>query len=125
MIIVLIHWKIIPNKVDEFLEFWRKTAVVQDRRGLIGEFLSEAYSTVEYSWITWQLTGSYGKYHSFINVGLWNNAEDFHEQIGRYFESSSGKREFEYEPRIRTVLGPRCWRVGDSSLPQHDSSGVL
>ena len=39
MIIVIIHWKIKPEqeKVEEFLEFWRKAALVGDRTGLIGE----------------------------------------------------------------------------------------
>ena len=92
MIIVLIHWKIKPKKkmVEKFLKFWRKSAVVEDRRGLIGEFLSEALSTAEYSWITWQLTGCEGKYRSFINVGYWNSAAEFHAQIGKYFETSAG-----------------------------------
>ena len=71
MIIVLIHWKIKPDQemVDKFLQFWRQSAVVDDRRGLVGEFLTEAHSTSEYTWITWQLTGCEGKYRSFINVG--------------------------------------------------------
>ena len=74
MIIVLIHWKIKPDQemVDEFLQFWRQTALIDDRRGLIGEFLTEAHSTAEYGWITWQLTGCEGEYRSFINVGYWN-----------------------------------------------------
>ena len=35
MIIVIIHWKIklVQEKVEEFLEFWRKTALVGDRTG--------------------------------------------------------------------------------------------
>ena len=48
MVIVFIHWKIIPNKVDNFLEYWRKTAIVENRDGLIGEFLSEPHSPAEY-----------------------------------------------------------------------------
>ena len=127
MIIALIHWKIKPEQemVDSFLDFWRKTAVVNDRSGLIGEFLTEAHSTAEYSWITWHLTGCEGKYRSFINVAYWNSAEDFYAQIGKLFETSTGTKEFEAEPRVRTVLKPNCWRMGDSTLPIHDSGGVL
>lgn len=127
MVIVLIHWKIKPEPkmVDMFLDFWRTKAVVDDRRGLIGEFLSEAHSTAEYSWITWQLTGCEGKYRSFINVGYWNSAAEFHKEIGRYFKPQSELEEFEGEPRVRTVLKPKCWRMGDSTLPIHDSGGVL
>ena len=127
MIIVLIHWKIKPEpkRVEEFLKFWKETAVVSDRRGLIGEFLTEAHSTAEYSWITWQLTGCEGKYRSFINVGYWNSAEEFHAQIGKYFETSARLEKFEAECRVRTVLTPKCWRMGDGALPIHDSGGVL
>ena len=127
MIVVLIHWKIKPEqeRVDEFLDFWRKTATINDRRGLIGEILTEGYSTEEYDWITWPLTGSEGKYRSFVNIGYWNSAEEFHEQIGKYFETSTGPKGFEAEPRIRTVMKPKCWRMGDSDLPIHDSGGVL
>ena len=38
MIVVVIHWKIRPDMVGEFLEFWKTAAVVNDRRGLVGEF---------------------------------------------------------------------------------------
>ena len=126
MIIVLIHWKIKPEPemVEKFLKFWEKTAVVADRRGLVGEFLSEPHSAAEYGWVTWQLNGCEGKHRSFINVGFWNSAEEFDEQIGKYFESSTGLKEFEAEPRVRTVLAPKCWRIGDAALPIHDSSGV-
>ena len=127
MVIVLIQWRIKPepDMVEEFRKFWRETAVVNDRRGLIGEFLTEAHSTAEYSWITWQLTGCEGKYRTFVNVGYWNSSEEFHDQIGKYFETSTGLKPFEAEPRVRTVLSPTCWRMGDARLPIHDSGGVL
>ncbi|MCY4514964.1 MAG: hypothetical protein OXC69_07505 [Candidatus Tectomicrobia bacterium] len=127
MIIALIHWKIKPEKemVDLFLEYWSRKVTVDDRQGLIGEFLSEAHSTAEYSWINWQLTGCEGKYRSFINVGYWNSADEFYTQIGKHFETSAGIQDFEAEPRVRTVLKPKCWRIGDSALPLHDSGGVL
>ncbi|MCY4427030.1 MAG: hypothetical protein OXC05_08370 [Halieaceae bacterium] len=127
MIIVVIHWKIKRKQkwVDKFLEFWRKTATVEDRSGLIGEFLSEGHSTAEFDWITWPLTGCEEKYRSFVNVGFWNSAEEFQEQIGKYFKPSGGLEKFEAKPRQRTALKPKCWRVGDNKLPIHDSGGVL
>ena len=127
MIIVFIRWKIVPNKdkVDDFLEYWRKIAVVQDRRGLIGEFLSEPHSTAEYDWITWDLGGDNENYRSFINVGVWDNPEEFREQIAKYFNDTAPPKDFEADRRVRTVLRPKCWRMGDSSLPIHDSGGVL
>lgn len=125
MIIVMIHWKIVPDGVEEFLEFWRKEALIIDRRGLVGEFLTEEQTSVDFKWITWQLTGCERKYKSFVNVGYWKNSKEFHEQVGKYFETSTGKRDFEYELRVRTVLKPKCWRMGDYPLPIHDSGGVL
>ena len=125
MVIVLIHWKIKPGSVADFLDYWRKVATVQDRAGLIGEFLSEACHTSEFPWITWDLTGHEGVYRSFVNVGMWAKAEDFHDQIAKYFRDGVEPQDFEHEPRVRTVLRPRCWRMGDSSLPVHDSGGTL
>lgn len=126
MIIVVIHWRIKrePEMVEKFLRFWKNTAVVSDRRGLIGEFLTEPHSAAEYRWITWDLTDCQGKHRSFINVGFWNSAEEFHDQIGQYFPTSDGLKDFEAEPRVRTALKPMCWRVGDGALPVHDSDGV-
>ena len=125
MVIVLIHWKIKPDRVDEFLDYWRKKAVVQDRRGLIGEFLSEACHTSEFPWITWDLTGCEDVYRSFVNVGMWSDAGEFHDQIGKYFTGKAAPKEFEYESRVRTILRPACWRMGDSHLPVHDSGETL
>ena len=110
--------------VAEFLKYWRETAIIDDRRGLIGEFLTEAHSRGEYGWITWDLTGCAGEYRSFITIGLWSSAEEFYVQIGKYFEGSSRLESFEAERRIRTVLKPKCWRMGDATLPVHDSGGV-
>ena len=123
MVIALIHWKIKPDKVRQFLDFWRKKAVIQDRKGLVGEFLSEACHMSEFSWITWDLTGCEGVYRSYINVGMWSDTGDFHEQVAKYF--SDDPKNFEHEVRMRTILRPTCWRMGDCCLPTHDSGGTL
>ena len=73
MVIVLIHWKIKPDKVDDFYCHWQRKTVVHDREGLIGEFLSEGCHTSEFPWITWDLTGCGGLYRLFINVGIWSS----------------------------------------------------
>ena len=125
MVIVLVHWKIKPKRVDVFFEYWRKVVAVQDRAGLIGEFLSEACHASEFPWITWELTRREGVYRSFVNVGMWTSAEGFHDQIAKYFRDGVEPQDFEHEPRVRTVLRPRCWRMGDSSLPVHDSDRTL
>lgn len=125
MIIVVVHWKIRPERVGEFLEFWKSAAVVNDRKGLIAEFLSEGHSTDDFDWITWPFTGCEGLYRSFVNVGYWKSGEEFEEQVAEYFDSSAGPESFEAEPRQRTALKPKCWRIGNSRLPAQDSAGVL
>lgn len=60
-----------------------------------------------------------------MNVGTWANRDEFEEQIGRYFNDDKPIAPFELERRVRTVLKPVCWRVGEASLPVHDSGGVL
>ena len=125
MVVVLIHWKIKKKHVDEFLNFWKTEAVVQDSKGLIGEFLATPESSQDYPWITLNLEDDSGAYVSYVNVGLWSSAEKFHEQIGRYFETETGIQPFEYEPRSRTLLTPDSWRIGKSGLPERNSEGVL
>ena len=76
MIIVLIKWKI-ENKqeqIDAFLDFWKQEAVVQDRKGLVGEFLSELGSKES---DTTTSHGSFEKpegdtYKIFVNVAIWD-----------------------------------------------------
>jgi hypothetical protein len=41
MEIVLVHWKVIRGRDGDFKERWRSGLPVNDRTGLIGEFLSE------------------------------------------------------------------------------------
>lgn len=123
MIIVAIHWKIRPDKTDEFLRYWKEKAFIHDRSGLVGEFLTEPLSNTEHDWITWDLLGDKGKYKSFINVGYWESAEKFHEQVGKNFKNTP--EDFEYELRVRTALNPAHWRMGDASLPKSSTGGVI
>jgi len=124
MVIVLVYWKIKKGREDEFKEKWKRGLPVNDRSGLLGEFLRKITKDGKYEWITWDLQGD-EKYTPFINVGLWADAETFQEQIGQYFEQKSDKEEFEFEIRSRALLTPDCWRMGDWKLPIHDSGGVL
>ena len=64
-------------------------------------------------------------YTHFINVATWPNAEELHNQIGKYFKPENEKDDFEFEIRTRALLTPECWRMGDSMPPVHDSGGVL
>ena len=123
MQIVLIHWKIRPDGEAAFLHFWREQAIVEDRSGLVGEFLS---ATVDKSkllpWITWDLADKPGCYRSFVNVGIWQDAAEFHDQVSKYFATE--KKDFECEPRVRALLTPEHWRIGKGHLPTSDSDGV-
>ena len=128
MIIVMIKWKIENKraKIDAFLDFWKQEVVVQDRKGLVGEFLSEIGSRERYDYITWDFEKPKGDvYKIFVNVAIWDDANAFQEQIARYFNDNDPLKDFEAERRVRTVFEPACWRIGDAPLPVHDSGGVL
>ena len=128
MIIVLIKWKIEnkQEKLDAFLDFWKQEAVVQDRKGLVGEFLSKIGSRERYDYMTWDFEKPEGDaYKIFVNAAIWTDAGAFQEQIGQYFNDNNPLKDFEAERRVRTVLERACWRIGDASLPKHDSGEVL
>jgi hypothetical protein len=125
MHILLIEWKIIPGKEDEFKDYWKTKVPVQDRTQLVGEFLSSVNAkTEEFPWVTWN-SNKDSSFSHFINVALWANVGAFHRQIGKYFDPAKGKLDFEFELRRRSLLSPECWRMGDWNLPKHDSGGVL
>ena len=124
MHIVFVDWKIIRGREEEFKEYWKTKVPVDDRSRMVGEFLSEPTVDDQFPWITWDLRGE-DEVTRFINVGLWADAQEFHAQIGRYFDPAGGKLEFEFELRRRALLTPQCWRMGDWRLPIHDSGGVL
>ena len=127
MIIVLIKWKITnkQEQIDAFLDFWKQEAVIQDRKGLVGEFLSETGSRERYDYITWAFEKPKGDtYKIFVNVAIWTDPDAFHKQIGQYFNDMKPLKAFEAERRVRTVLEPACWRMGDASLPRQDSVQV-
>jgi hypothetical protein len=119
MRIVLIEWRIRKGQEEQFLEYWSKRAVVQDRSGLIAEFLSRVESPQQYPWITWELDECWT---TFVNVGLWREASDFEEQIGRYMDDTRPPLAFEAERRRRVLVAPERWRTGGTNLPNvsHD-----
>lgn len=124
MIIVLVKWKIKNENehIQAFIDFWQSEAVVQDRDGLVGEFLSEVGSNQRYEFITWDLDGSNDKSQkTYINVGIWEDADSFQDQIAQYFNDENPLREFEAERRVRMVLEPKHWRIGAAALPAEDS----
>ena len=126
MVIVVIKWSIKPNGTQAFRRFWSQEARVQDRLGLVGEFLCEVGSKDDYPYITWALDDQGAEASQvYVNVGIWTDADAFQEQIARYFNDEGPTREFEAARRVRTVLMPRRWRIGRATLPADDSSEVL
>ena len=127
-VIVLIHWRIKPEQehIDSFLAFWRTKATVENRAGLIGEFLSETLSQTDLPYITWHMDPDQLNDHkSFVNVAAWSDEKAFHEQIGKNFNDDKPMLPFEKYRRLRIVLRPKCWRMGHGKLPVDDSSSVL
>ena len=127
MIIVLVYWKIKPNAQDtnDFLDFWKREAVVDDRTGMIGEFLSEVDRRNYPNITTWNLDDDPESYRCFVNVGLWEDEQAFNEQIAKYFNDNQPCKHFEQARRVRAILRPKCWRIGDPLLPEKDSGGVM
>ncbi len=126
MIIALIYWKIKPGCEKNFFEFWKTKAVVHDRAELMGEFLSAPVSPEELDYITWKLRCDDDIDHiPFVNIGLWADAQAFHDQIAVHFNDEGIIEPFEAARRVRTILRPQEWRLGDKELPIHDSGGVM
>ena len=135
MVIFLIHWRILPEQIDAFLEKWKSGLTVKNRDGLIGEFLSEVKDPSFFENITWELDEISDsdrsqlrseQFKSFVNVGLWRSKEDFLENIGGYFPKTPRAMEsFEAAPRRRAVVDPVAWRIGAALLPSATSSDVV
>ena len=122
MAIVLIQWKIKPGHEDEFRKHWEQKLCIGDRTGLVGEFLCEPGSE---DYITLHLSGPEDRSCAvFVNVGIWANADAFHQQIGKYFNEDKQPESFEAARRVRTVLYPRSRRMGSAPLPEGDTEGV-
>lgn len=127
MVIVLIHWKIKPDRVKEFLAFWKKGLIIEDRSGLICEYLCEAAKIKTPLWVTWDLgpKAEEGEFKSYVNVGLWEDENAFHEQVGKNFNECKPLEEFEAYRRVRTVLYREHHRKGEANPPVESSDGVL
>lgn len=120
--IVVVHWKIKPGQEGEFLNYWSHRAVVEDRSGLVSEYLSSVEDQERTPWVLWPTLSSV--YTSYFNVGIWRNLDAFQSQIGRYIDNSRPPLPFEAERRERVLLVPERWRTGGSALPATDAPGV-
>lgn len=134
MIIVLINWRILPSKENEFLDNWKTKLRLQGASGLIGEFLSRIEDTQFADAVTWEMEADdrddrkvwrSDNYISYVNVGLWERYQDFHDAVAK--NMSAGRtlgRDFEAAPRRRAVLTALHWRRGSAELPATTSEGV-
>ena len=127
MHVVLVHWRVKPDEenVAAFLEHWRGVNTIANREGLVAEFLSEPLSAKVFADTTWHLDqDSLGDFKSFVNVAVWRDAEDFHEQVARHYNDDRPMLPFEKYRRRRVVADSSNWRVGSFKLPAEDSAGV-
>ena len=122
MRIVLVEWRIIKGQEDLFLDYWSRRETIEDRSGLIGEFLSRVEDRAAFPWLTCELSPDWT---CFVNVGLWRDADAFCAQIGWRLDDRHPKMSFEYERRRRTFLGPQRWRFGGTELPVAEDNRVL
>ncbi len=134
MIVVLVDWYIETNKVSEFRTYWREQALIRNRNGLIGEFLSEPVAVDYKSWVTWDMCQenikeeSGGNFVRIVNVGLWEDEKSFEEEVARFCNDKNlPAKSFEMRDpkRQRTMLKPLEWRIGEAKLPTLDSGGVF
>lgn len=127
MIVVLIHWRIRPEpeNIEAFLHHWKTNKTIGNRNGLIAEFLSDSLPMSQFPYITWHLDAeSLGNFQFYVTVGLWADADSFHEQIAAYFNDTKPLLPFEKYRRRRVIFNPVGWRIGSQTLPTTDSVGV-
>lgn len=122
MLVVVVEWNIIKGQEDEFLCYWSERETVQDRSGLVGEFLNRVRDVEEVQSVTWKQRDDCT---TFLNVGIWRDCRSFVNQIGPNLTRKGQKMPFEFEPRRRIFLGPERWRLGGSLLPTKGHDGVL
>lgn len=122
MVVVLVQWKIKPGHEDAFRKHWEQKLQIQDRTNLVGEFLCEPGSE---DYITWKLPAPDDPPCTvFVNVGIWANADAFHQQVEPYFNDNKQLESFEADRRVRMVLYPGPRRMGSAPLPKGDAEGV-
>ncbi len=128
MIIVLIHWKIVKGREDEFLSDWNTKFTVQNRAGMVGEYMSAVKSRSDHPYITWPIDCEYPhnapNCSHFINVSVWESAARFHDEVARHFNDASAPLGYEIERRRRAVIAPVASRRGPSGLPDEDVAGM-
>ena len=119
--IVLVEWRIKKGREAEFLKYWSTRATIEDRSGLVGEFLSKVEDQKQFPWMVWNLDR---RWTTFVNVGFWREGADFQQQIGRFIDNKRPPLAFEAQRRRRVFLAPERWRVGATPLFMTDHPSV-
>ncbi len=119
--IVLVEWRIKKGREAEFLKYWSTRATIEDRSGLVGEFLSRVEDQKQFPWMVWNLDR---RWTTFVNVGFWREGEDFQQQIGRFINNQRPPLAFEAQSRRRVFLAPERWRMGATPLYMTDHPSV-
>lgn len=119
MRIVIVEWRIRKGHEAAFLDYWSQNQVIEDRSGLIGEYLSHVENQRDCQWITLEFGADWTTY---VNVGFWSDADAFRRQIGPKINDQRPALSFEHEKHRRLFLCPDRWRVGGAMLPtaSHD-----
>ena len=123
MAVAIVEWRIRRGMEPEFLDYWATRVTIEDRSGLIGEFLCREGDAAAMPWVRWA-DRSTDEYTVFLNVGLWRDGSDFVEQVGRHFDVGRPNLPFEHDRRQRIVVDPVEWRRGPARLPDGDAPGV-
>lgn len=118
---VVVEWRIKKGQENEFLDYWATRSTIPDRSGLMAEFLHRVESKDQFPWMVWEFSENWT---TFVNVGLWREGEDFHQQIGRFIDNSKPPLTFEADRRRRVFLAPQLWRVGNTPMLSADHPQV-
>ena len=114
MRIVIVEWRIKKGQEAAFLDYWSQNEAIDDRSGLIGEYLSHVEDQKDCQWITLEFGDGWTTY---VNVGFWSDADAFRREVGPKINDQRPALSFEHEKRRRTFLCPDRWRVGEAMLP--------
>jgi hypothetical protein len=111
--VVLVEWHIKAADTAAFETYWAKSATIPDRAGLIAEFASREEDRAKYPYIT---TPNPPGRVIYRNVGLWQSCDAYHAQIGHRIGPCK-LLPFEDDCRVRVLMRPVLWRIGEAPMP--------
>jgi hypothetical protein len=122
--IVIILWKIKAGADNRqaFFKHWAEKLEIDDKAGLVGEFLSCPQSADE-AGPEFSVFGAHAsdEYELYFNVAIWETLDAFRaEVIEKYLGGDPADKPFLFEPPRRMALSPKQWRVGAAPLPAAD-----